>query len=114
MFPAHPISKLAQRALGALRTAGSFLLLEDDHDVDWEVGQDQLGHVSHPHRAPLRGGFARRRPGQPPAPAHACLSPVGRAVHAHHRARARRAEAPASDRRATGSDRTGSRVALDR
>jgi hypothetical protein len=114
MFRAQPISKLTQRALGALRTASSFLLLEDDYDVDWEVGQDQLGHVSHPHRAPLRAGFARRRPGQPPAPAQACLSPVASAEHAHHGARARRADARASDGRGTGSDRTGSRVALDR
>ncbi len=78
MFPSAPPSKLAQRALGALRVARSFLLLEDDYEVDWEVGQDELRHAPHPHRAPLRRGFKRRRSGQLPAPAQVCLSPVGR------------------------------------
>src|SRR5271169_1566676 len=37
MFPSSRTSALAQRALDALRLTRSFLLLEDDHDVDWEV-----------------------------------------------------------------------------
>ncbi|MGA2455309.1 MAG: hypothetical protein ABSG93_17490 [Solirubrobacteraceae bacterium] len=77
MFPPAPKTKLAQRALGAVRVARSFLLLEDDYEVDWEVGQDEPRHAPHPHRAPLRRGSARRRPGQLPAPAQPCLSPVG-------------------------------------
>jgi hypothetical protein len=93
MFPPHSTSKLAQRALGALRVAGSFLLLEDDYDVDWEVGQDEPARVSHPHRAPPRQGCAERRAGQPPARSQACLSPVGRAAQARHHARKRRADA---------------------
>lgn len=78
--PAHT-SKLAQRALGALRVARSFLLLEDDYSVDWEVDQDERTRVSHPHRAPLRGGCAQRRAGQLPARPQACLSPVGGTHH---------------------------------
>ena len=41
MFPTASKHKLAQRALGAVRVARSFLLLEDDYEVDWEVGQDE-------------------------------------------------------------------------
>jgi hypothetical protein len=92
MFPPPPKNKLAQRALGALRVARSFLLLEDDYEVDWEVGQDERTAVPHPHRAPLRGGCAQRRAGLVPARPQACLSPVGRDLYASHAARARRAE----------------------
>jgi hypothetical protein len=86
MFSPAPTSKLAQRSLGALRVARSFLLLEDDYAVDWEVGQEQRARVSHPHRAALRGGCAPRRAGQLPARPQACLSPVGRSEPAHQRA----------------------------
>ena len=41
MFPSAKNSKLAQRTLGALRLTRSFLLLEDDYDVDWEVDWDE-------------------------------------------------------------------------
>jgi hypothetical protein len=82
MFATAKASKLAQRTLGAMRLTRSFLLLEDDYDVDWEVDLD--GHEAHihPHRAPLRGPGRRspqigeRRPGAvAPAPQH-CLTPV--------------------------------------
>ena len=56
MFSSPRTSTLAQRALGALRLTRSFLLLEDDYDVDWEVDQDEPRVSAHPHRAPLRGG----------------------------------------------------------
>jgi hypothetical protein len=102
MFPPRPTSKLAQRALGALRVAGSFLLLEDDCDVDWEVGRDEPTTVPHPHRARLRGGCAERRAGQLPARAQACLSPVGRVAPARHHARKRRTDAAS----AAGGERT--------
>jgi hypothetical protein len=92
MFPRTPKHKLAQRALGAVRVARSFLLLEDDYEVDWEVDQDEPSHAPHPHRAPLRRGCARRRPGQIPAPAQPCLSPVGRVASAEPPGRSRRAE----------------------
>jgi hypothetical protein len=69
----------AQRALGALRLTRSFLLLEDDYDVDWEVDHDEHLETPHPHRAPLRTRGPSRRAGAPP-PAHQhCTSPVGAA-----------------------------------
>jgi hypothetical protein len=77
MFPTARTSTLAQRALDALRLTRSFLLLEDGHDVDWEVDQDEHLQAIHPHRAPLRGRHGARRPGQPAPSAHVCLSPVG-------------------------------------
>jgi hypothetical protein len=94
MFSPAPTSKLAQRALGALRVARSILLLEDDYAVDWEVGQDERARVSHPHRAALRGGCAERRAGQSPARPQACLSPVGSTAHKHPRTCLRRDVAP--------------------
>jgi hypothetical protein len=79
MFSSTRTSTLAQRALGALRLTRSFLLLEDDQAVDWEVDRDEHFRVAHPHRAPLRGRSSQlRRPGQPLAPSHACLCPVRR------------------------------------
>jgi len=67
-------------------------LLEDDYDVDWEVDQDQRADLDHPHRAQLRnrGRFGRsstgrvspRRPGEPEASLHPCLSPISRDFHA--------------------------------
>jgi hypothetical protein len=44
--------------VGALRLVRSFLLLEDDYDVDWEVDQDE-----HPHRRAIRPQHRERRPG---------------------------------------------------
>jgi hypothetical protein len=76
MFPRPTNSTLAQRALGALRLTRSFLLLEDDREVDWEVDQDERAPASHPHRTALRGRLSRRRPGQPPPGPHVCISPV--------------------------------------
>jgi len=75
MFPSSS-SSLTQRALGALRLTRSFLLLEDDYSVDWEVDWDEPSGEAHPHRAPLRGGFVRRRPGEPVQRPQLCLSPV--------------------------------------
>jgi hypothetical protein len=88
-------STLGERALGALGLIRSFLLLEDDCEVDWEVGQDERFEVDHPHRAALRGRaaaerLARRRPGQPAPSPHVCLSPVaGRSGHPPGRLRPR-------------------------
>jgi hypothetical protein len=114
MFPTGPKSKLAQRALGVARVARSFLLLEDDYDVDWDVGQDEHGQASHPHRAPLRSWQTRTRAGQPAAPAHVCLSPVAHAAHAPHRARARRLEAEWTCARELSDSAGDSRTALER
>ncbi len=82
MFSSRKNSTLAQRTLGALRLTRSFLLLEDDYDVDWEVDLDESLTQKHPHRAPLRGPGSRsrrlpkRRPGEPVAADAQCLSPV--------------------------------------
>ena len=76
MFPSSRTSTLARRTLDALRLTRSFLLLEDDHAVDWEVDWNEPLRETHPHRAPLRGGWVPRRPGQPAPTRHLCLSPV--------------------------------------
>src|SRR5437763_5667944 len=73
MFPSVRTSALAQRALDALWRTRSFLLLEDDHEVDWEVDENEPFACAAMRRTPLRGVAARtsggRRPGRPaPAP----------------------------------------------
>jgi len=83
MFPPLQTSTLAERALGALRLSRSFLLLEDDREVDWEVDQEGRAQASHPHRAALRRRSSRRRPGQPPCQPQVCLCPVGGEPLAH-------------------------------
>ena len=79
MFPSAN-SSLARRALDALRLTRSFLTLEDDYAVDWEVDNrdEPYGETPHPHRAPLRGRSVRRRRGQPATAPQLCLSPVTR------------------------------------
>jgi hypothetical protein len=82
MFSSSRTSTLGQRALGAFGLVRSFLLLEDDYDVDWEVDQEPV-EVDHPHRAALRGRaitdrLAHRRPGQLESPAQVCLTPMVR------------------------------------
>jgi hypothetical protein len=76
MFPSSKTWALAQRTLDALRLTRSFLLLEDDYAVDWEVDWDEPTGAAHPHRVPLRRGFIRRRPGQPAPTPHFCMSPI--------------------------------------
>lgn len=83
MFASAKTSTLAQRTLGALRLTRSFLLLEDDYDVDWEVDRDEELTQTHPHRAPLRGpgrrsrrAANRRRAGQGAPTQNVCISPV--------------------------------------
>jgi hypothetical protein len=86
MFSFTRTSKMGQRTLDAFGLARSFLLLEDDTAVDWEVGQDEQVEVDHPHRAALRGRAierrrARRRPGQGTPRAQVCLCPIGSPGH---------------------------------
>ncbi len=95
MFSSRRTSTLRRRTLGALGLLRSFLLLEDDYEVDWEVGQDELSEVDHPHRAALRARMlvdrpAHRRPGQLPQRSHVCLSPVDRPARLYQRRPARR------------------------
>jgi hypothetical protein len=96
MFAKATTSKLAQRTLGALRLTHSFLLLEDDYDVDWEVDRDEELTQSHPHRVPLRGPARRprntpdRRMGEVPSRRQPCLSPVGPTAERGREGRMRR------------------------
>jgi hypothetical protein len=98
MFPRSTTSPLTRRARNALSLARSFLLLEDDYDVDWEVDRDELGRdrskiegisdrpareragVRHPHRTTLRGRAARVRAGAPAKTVQVCLCPVERSA----------------------------------
>jgi hypothetical protein len=92
MFPSAN-SSLARRALDALRLTRSFLTLEDDYAVDWEVDWDEpSGEAAHPHRVPLRGGSVRRRPGQPVPGPQLCLCPIVASAEAT-RSRSRRLSA---------------------
>ena len=83
MFPSSRTSTLARRTLDALRLTRSFLLLEDDYAVDWEVDRNEPIGETHPHRAPLRGGRIPRRPRQPAPTRHVCLSPVAPSPKMH-------------------------------
>jgi hypothetical protein len=89
MFSSVSTSTLGQRALGALRHTRSFLLLEDDYDVDWEVDLDEWPAANHPHRAPLRGRAISRRHGQPMAREQVCLCPVSKPLPSRNAARLR-------------------------
>jgi hypothetical protein len=82
MFPPAN-TRIAERVLRACRLTRSFLLLEADYDVDWEVDQDERVPPEHPHRAALRiwviaDRLAHRRPGEPERGDLPCLCPVGR------------------------------------
>lgn len=94
MFPCIYTPLLARRLLGALRVIRSFLLLEDDYDVDWEVGRDEPVESSmcggrppgrevpdrgdHPHRIALRSRLDTRRPGMAAPREQVCLCPLPR------------------------------------
>src|ERR1700675_909086 len=87
MFPTRRTSQVLQRASGALVLLRSFLLLEDDHEIDWEVDQEPAQPIEHPHRAALSGRplkllRASRRPGATAASPHVCISPISRAAAA--------------------------------
>jgi hypothetical protein len=90
MFPRTNTPPLARRLLNALRLIRSFLLLEDDYDVDWEVDWDEpYSHQpsphrtaregpsdDHPHRVALRSRLGSRRPGAPAPREQVCLCPL--------------------------------------
>jgi hypothetical protein len=109
-----------RRLLGALHLIRSFLLLEDDYDVDWEVDRDEPVESAgcrlrpadwsepergaHPHRRALRSRLDTRRSGVAAPREQVCLCPLP--------PRNRRGErgAQRGSRITTGS----SRVAIDR
>lgn len=82
----------ARRLLGGVDLIRSFLLLEDDYDVDWEVDQDkpiespvcglrlstrsESDRGSHPHRMVLPSRLGARRPGAPAPREQVCLCPL--------------------------------------
>jgi len=119
MFSSLRTSPLARRTLGALDLARSFLMLEDDYDVDWEVDRDEPTAPIHPHRAPLRRGSGPRRPGAVARAPQECTSPTfnGRPADAltgaeRWSAQAKR-EGDPSSRRGSRAGRTETRAARD-
>jgi len=72
MFPhTNTLNRPAPRLVSALRLIRSFLLLEDDYDVDWEVDQDE-----HPHRRTARLERRDRRPGAVSEREQVCSCPL--------------------------------------
>jgi hypothetical protein len=99
--PRRTAARTAPRLIGALRLVRSFLLLEDDYDVDWEVDQDERRHGlgvvdgpfadgaatgewrpwspldrQHPHRRSARVQLGERRPGSVAAREQVCACPL--------------------------------------
>jgi len=100
-------STLTQRALAAAEAFRSFLLLEDDVRVDWEVDQARETGNADAQRAPLHARALtrpprKRRPGEAPATAHVCLSPVDEAPARHELVSRSNARALARDGRPPG------------
>jgi hypothetical protein len=94
MFCSSSKPQVPRRLIRTLRLVRSFLLLEDDYDVDWEVDQEEHterpGVVTgnrdgclddhegaHPHRMALRSRLSARRPGVVAGAEQVCLCPVG-------------------------------------
>jgi hypothetical protein len=93
MFPSWRTFALAQQALAAFRLTRSFLLLEDDDCVDWEVDWSESAGAR-PERAPLRERISRRqrprqRQGQPTPVRQICVFTAGPAM-TNQRRQARR------------------------
>jgi hypothetical protein len=99
MFPSWRTSPLAQRALGALDLARSFLLLEDDYAVDWEVDRNEPDAPVHPHRVPLSRRSHARRAGGNIEVHHVCLSPIFKGERSGRRSAAAAHEAVSLERR---------------
>ena len=104
LAPKARVPRLRSIFARPLSLARSFLLLEDDYDVDWEVDQDESGRGDtrgrgdaatepHPHRSPLPPGDALPRTSRPAGPGVTLLcvarSTAVTSVHQHKRAGAR-------------------------
>ena len=92
MFSSIDTPLFARRLFEGLHLIRSFLLLEDDYDVDWEVDQDkpiewpmcgsrlsarnESDRGNHPHRVALSSRLGARRPGVPVPREHVCLCPL--------------------------------------
>jgi hypothetical protein len=92
MFYSSNTPALAQRLLRGVRLVRSFLFLEDDYEVDWEVDQDELAELPtygfaagredssngvHLHRRAPQSRLGSRRPGVVAAREQVCLCPMG-------------------------------------
>ena len=98
MFCSSRKPEAPRRLVRTLQLVRSFLLLEDDYDVDWEVDQDELAERAeslrwigedpegqddsregsvHPHRRALQSQLGARRPGIVACREQVCLCPVG-------------------------------------
>ena len=95
MFCSSRKTGVPLRLMRTLQLVRSFLLLEDDYDVDWEVDQEEWTiepspcswegsdgqcdgrRVVHPHRMALRSRLGARRPGIVASAEQVCLCPVG-------------------------------------
>jgi hypothetical protein len=128
MFSSQDTPPLARRIFGALGTIRSFLLLEDDYDVDWEVDQDgpieshacgsrlstrserDRSSSHHPHRMALQSRLGDRRPGAGVPREQVCLCPLpARSL------RGQRESLPGGDPQRGSRITTGSvRVVIDR
>lgn len=92
MFSSTDTPPFARRLFSALHLIRSFLLLEDDYDVDWEVDQDEpiesptrdsrssggseTDQGNHPHRVVLRSRRRVRRAGSLAPREQVCLCPL--------------------------------------
>jgi hypothetical protein len=92
MFSSTDTPPFARRLFAALHLIRSFLLLEDDYDVDWEVDQDEpiespgcdsrssggreTDQSDHPHRVALQGRRRVWRAGALAPREQVCLCPL--------------------------------------
>jgi hypothetical protein len=92
MFSSTDTPLFARRLIGGLHLIRSFLLLEDDYDVDWEVDQgmpieshscgsrmsarNESERGDQPHRGALPSRLGARRPGAPAPREQVCLCPL--------------------------------------
>jgi hypothetical protein len=92
VFSSNDTQSLSRSFFTGLRLIRSFLLLEDDHNVDWEVDGNEptrtLGcgarparwgvpeREDHPHRVALRSRLGARRPGLVVPREQVCLCPL--------------------------------------
>lgn len=92
MFPSADTPPLARRFFRTLAVIRSFLLLEDDYEIDWEVDRDEpieppscgsrsstgieVDHAKHSHRRALRSRLGERRPGAGTPREQVCLCPL--------------------------------------
>lgn len=123
VFRSLAASTLVQRARTALSLTRSFLLLEDDDPVDWEVGRVEPRIDGEPtwaraHRRQLRERRAAvpglvRRAGQPAPRPQVCLCPIVNGTGASRRFAPTGATVCAPDQRGSRTTTGSSRCAID-